>query len=101
VKLLKHSKTKTQTCFYLVYRPILLILTWNLDFICFGFQNSMWPIVLAYARTYAPYIVMPVAGVVGFVGEGKSCMALRGISEVDSIVGLNKPSWLKKHNKLL
>ena len=28
----------------------------------------MWPIVLAYARTYAPYIVMPLAGVVGFIG---------------------------------
>jgi len=28
----------------------------------------MWPIVLAWARTYAPYIVMPAAGVVGFIG---------------------------------
>jgi len=28
----------------------------------------MWPIVLAWARTYAPYIVMPAAGIVGFIG---------------------------------
>jgi len=28
----------------------------------------MWPVIAAWARTYAPYIVMPLAGVVGFVG---------------------------------
>jgi len=28
----------------------------------------MWPLILAFSRTYAPYIVMPVAVVVGFVG---------------------------------
>ena len=28
----------------------------------------MWPVVAAYARTYAPYIVMPLAGVIGFIG---------------------------------
>ena len=29
----------------------------------------MWPVIAAWARTYAPYIVMPLAGVVGFVGK--------------------------------
>ena len=29
----------------------------------------MWPVILAYARVYAPYIVMPLAGVVGFIGN--------------------------------
>ena len=28
----------------------------------------MWPAILAFGRAYAPYIVMPVAGVVGFIG---------------------------------
>ena len=28
----------------------------------------MWPLLLAFARTYAPYIVWPVAAVVGVVG---------------------------------
>jgi len=28
----------------------------------------MWPIVAAWARSYAPYIVTPIAGVVGFIG---------------------------------
>ena len=28
----------------------------------------MWPAILAFARAYAPYIVMPAAGVVGFIG---------------------------------
>jgi len=28
----------------------------------------MWPVILAYARVYAPYVVMPLAGVVGFIG---------------------------------
>ena len=29
----------------------------------------MWPVILAYARVYAPYVVMPLAGVVGFIGN--------------------------------
>ena len=29
---------------------------------------QMWPAILAFGRAYAPYIVMPVAGVVGFIG---------------------------------
>ena len=28
----------------------------------------MWPLIAAYARTYMPYVVMPVAVVVGFIG---------------------------------
>ena len=28
----------------------------------------MWPIIAAYARAYMPYVVMPAAVVVGFVG---------------------------------
>ena len=28
----------------------------------------MWPLVAAYARAYMPYVVMPAAVVVGFVG---------------------------------
>ena len=32
-------------------------------------SDHMWPVVLAWARTYAPYIVMPAAGIVGFIGE--------------------------------
>jgi len=28
----------------------------------------MLPVIAAFARTYAPYIVMPIAGVVGFIG---------------------------------
>ena len=28
----------------------------------------MWPLVAAYARAYMPYVVMPAAAVVGFIG---------------------------------
>ena len=28
----------------------------------------MWPLIAAYARTYMPYVVMPAAVVVGFIG---------------------------------
>ena len=28
----------------------------------------MWPLLAAYARTYMPYVVMPAAFVVGFIG---------------------------------
>ncbi|XP_068215703.1 small integral membrane protein 12-A [Palaemon carinicauda] len=28
----------------------------------------MWPILLAFMRTYAPYITLPAAAVIGFVG---------------------------------
>ena len=28
----------------------------------------MWPLFMGIARTYAPYIIMPFAAVVGFVG---------------------------------
>ena len=31
-------------------------------------QRGMWPVILAWARTYAPYAVMPLAGVVGVIG---------------------------------
>ena len=28
----------------------------------------MWPLLAAYTRTYMPYVVMPAAFVVGFIG---------------------------------
>ncbi|XP_064097874.1 small integral membrane protein 12-like [Macrobrachium nipponense] len=28
----------------------------------------MWPIVMAFMRTYAPYITLPAAAVIGFIG---------------------------------
>ena len=34
-----------------------------------GYSVRMWPIVLAWARAYAPMVVLPFAGVVGFIGE--------------------------------
>ena len=34
-----------------------------------GTSVRMWPIVLAWARAYAPMVVLPFAGVVGFIGE--------------------------------
>ena len=30
----------------------------------------MWPIIVAVVRTYAPYVVLPFAAVVGLVGYG-------------------------------
>ena len=29
----------------------------------------MWPVIMAMARTYAPYVVLPIATVIGFVGN--------------------------------
>lgn len=28
----------------------------------------MWPVVLAFARTYAPYVLFPITATIGFVG---------------------------------
>jgi len=28
----------------------------------------MWPVILAMARTYAPYVVLPIATVIGVIG---------------------------------
>ncbi|KAL1500736.1 hypothetical protein ABEB36_006182 [Hypothenemus hampei] len=28
----------------------------------------MWPLVITFLRTYAPYVTLPFAGLVGFVG---------------------------------
>ena len=44
---------------------------------------DMWPVVVAMARTYAPMVVLPAAGVVGFIGE-----AVRGWG------GARLKSWL-------
>ena len=29
----------------------------------------MWPVIMAMARSYAPYVVLPIATVIGFVGK--------------------------------
>ena len=29
----------------------------------------MWPVILAMARTYAPYVVLPIATVIGVIGK--------------------------------
>ena len=29
----------------------------------------MWPIIMGLARTYAPYVVLPIATVVGVIGK--------------------------------
>ncbi|XP_076044140.1 small integral membrane protein 12 [Oratosquilla oratoria] len=33
-----------------------------------GCLETMWPVVLQMLRTYAPYVTLPVAAVIGFVG---------------------------------
>ena len=33
-----------------------------------SFQIIMWPVMLAMARNYAPYLVLPIAAGVGFIG---------------------------------
>lgn len=70
----------------------------------------VWPVILAAARTYAPYVVLPVAVVVGSVGyyvenrvrtsekwskEKPSTMEERTLRQIDSLDDPTKVQSLK------
>ena len=60
--------TKTKTIEILNLVLIILFLRSYTFYICLTANRMVWPLIMAAARTYAPYITFPAALVVGFIG---------------------------------